>query len=223
MRVPIYPIWYIFEEEKYNCYASFHVGNLEKIEERPYYPQFRQHLKDIFSLSEAESSLKLTRKNELDLPNVPRDFTHFYFHSEQAILIYLMQKKDEYLSKILSQIAKDATITSFLLNIISSNDMCKRCGDTFFRAIEGKSVTSIWEPVIKNEEYTIPPEGLRFFVACIGLQAYPESGIILRDNKDQEICSIGDVTKEVGIDLLSYQYPRIAQHYLLAPKKESKS
>ncbi|MBN9344484.1 MAG: hypothetical protein BGO76_06630 [Caedibacter sp. 38-128] len=213
------------EKEKYNHYTSFHVGNLEKIEERPYYPQFRQHLKDIFSLS--KSSLKFTRRNELDLPNVPRDFTHFYFHSEQAILIYLMQKKDEYLSQISPQIAKGATITTFLLNIISSNDMCQRCGDTFFRAIEGKNVTNIWGSLIKKEIHTIPPEGLRFFVACVGLQAYPENGIILRDNEGQEICSISSVTRdgteEVGIDLLSYQYPTVAQHYLSAPKKESKS
>lgn len=104
--------------------------------------------------------------------------------------------------------------------------MCKRCGDTFFRAIEGKSITSIWEPVVKNEEYTIPPEGIRFFVACAGLHKYPDdNGIVLRDTKNPEICSISSATKDGkeqdGINLLSYQHPRIAQSYL--QKKGSKS
>ncbi|AIL12684.1 hypothetical protein IM40_02745 [Candidatus Paracaedimonas acanthamoebae] len=219
--------------EPYKTYNAFHVGNGKDKEGKNYtwknqYSQFKEHLKNIISLpGNIESSLIKTRikKREQQI-NDPsgESFSSNYSHSEQAILIYLMQKSDEYLSQFLPQITKGSTITTFLLNIISSRDMCEKCGDTLFRAIEGKNVTSIWESAIKKE-YTIPPQGIRFFVACVGLQAYPDNGIILRDNEDQKTSSISGIVKsseQNGIDLLNYKYPTVAQHYLSTPKKESK-
>lgn len=211
------------QESTYAAYKSFHVGNGEGFTWKGFFSEFKAHLRNIISLPEDNKSSLIesritTRNQQINQPN-GKDFSSDYSHSEQAILIYLLQKSDEYLSKILSQLSKQATITTFLLNISSFNDMCEKCGDTFFRATERKSITSIWEPLIKKEGYTISPEGIRFFVACAGLHKYPrlssdgKSLVALRDKQDQAICSVSLNGKD-GIDLLNYQHPTVALHYL---------
>lgn len=212
------------QESTYAAYKSFHVGNGEGFKWLGFYPEFKEHLKNIFPKNRKSSLTPeriAKREQQISEPEKnPTDFAYNYFHSEQAILIYLMHKKDEYLPQILHQIIKEATITTFLLNIVSSNDMCERCGDTFFRATERKSITNIWEPVLKEKEYAIPLEGIHFFIACAGLHKYSDDkGIALRDTNSPEICSVSrkaNSNEELleGIDLLTYKHPRIAQRYL---------
>ena len=211
----------------YDTYNSFYVGSGKDKEGKAYtwknnYKQFKTHLRDIIPLPENSKSSLIKERIETRNQQVNRasneEFSSNYFHSEQAILIYLMQKTDEYLSQILPKITKGSTITTFLLNIVSTRDMCEKCGDTFFLAIEGNNITGILKGALEEKGYSIPHKGILFSVACIGLQAYSDRGIMLRDQKDQEICSVSRKVEnnEIrdGIDLLSYKHPRITQRYL---------
>lgn len=203
--------------DAYN-YAPFHVGNGNEFTWKDFYPQFKQHLKNIFSISkDSESSLALERitQREKQINTFQmKDFSRWYFHSEQAILIYLMHKIDEFFPIIFAKINKEATITTLLLNIVSFNDMCERCGDTFFRATERSSFVSIMKATLKENNYKIPLEEILFFVACSGLEKYPsDDHTILRDQHDHTLCSISHENKD-GIDVFKYKYPTVAQHYL---------
>jgi hypothetical protein len=202
-------------EQSYN---HFHVGNGKEFRWQGFYPQFKQHLKSIICATEGDGSSlikeRITRREQqINIPTV-KDFSLWYFHSEQAIIIYLMHEADEYLPNILRQIRKEATVIDLLLNIVSYNDMCERCGDTFFRASEKNSFTSIMKAALEKEDYKVSPNGIRFFVACTGLEKYPsDDGTILRDQHDQAICSVSYADKD-GIDLLNYKHPTVPQHYL---------
>lgn len=100
-------------EPPYNTYCSFHVGNGEGFEWKGYYPQFKSHLENIISLPENNTS-SLTSKRIAqreqhisDHKNNPSNFAYNYTHSEQAILIYLMQKTQKYWPQFLPPIAEE--------------------------------------------------------------------------------------------------------------------
>src|SRR5690606_26956242 len=121
---------------------------------------------------------------------------------------------DVYLPELFNKINKSARISHVLLNMVSYYDMCERCGDTFFREYEnGKGFTNLFNRALISKGYAVPSYGIKFFVACAGLEKYPsDDGTILRDSIEKRTCSISHNDKE-AINLLNVNLA-VAQHYI---------
>jgi hypothetical protein len=199
-------------------YSRFHVGNGKNFSWRGYYPQFKNHLRTIISVDAGEKSRLIPKRINRRLKQIndsdARTFSLFYSHSEQAVLIYLKDQIDVYLPELLNEINKSARISHVLLNMVSYYDMCERCGDTFFREYEnGKGFTNLFNKALMSKGYVVPPYGIKFFVACAGLEKYPsDDGTVLRDSIEKRTCSISHNGKE-AINLVNVNLA-VAQHYI---------
>jgi hypothetical protein len=205
-------------DNEHSMYGHFHVGNGKNFSWKGYYPEFKKHLRNIIPLNTEEKSRLIKRRINRRIQQIndtTRAFTLWYLHSEQAVLIYLKEQMSVYLPELLNKISKEETVISHvLLNMVSYNDMCERCGDTYFRECEnGKGFINTLNSVIVENGYKIPFRGINFFVACSGLEKYPsDDGTILRDSTEKIKCSIPHKDEEV-INLLNYN-PAVAQHYI---------
>lgn len=199
-------------------YSHFHVGYGKNFSWRGYYPEFKNHLRSIIPLSLEEKSRLIPRRINQRIRQInnstAKDFALYYFHSEQAVIIYLKDRINFYLPKILYNINKEAKISQVLLNMVSYYDMCERCGDTFFREYENRrGFMNAFNNALSSKGYTIPAQGINFFVACAGLEKYSsDDGTILRDSLEAPKCSIPHEGKE-AINLLNTNLA-VAQHYI---------
>ncbi len=98
-------------------------------------PEFVQSRLEEIKESESGASKRRRKSN----PSTPQN----YFHSEQALNLFLESCVDEYMIPhmpyLLEQLSREEDNDCqvyIIAHVVSSNEMCRRCGTTFFRQSE---------------------------------------------------------------------------------------
>lgn len=131
-------------------------------------------LKIIFDIryeatSQLSSSYYEQRTNEVTTSpstEVVQQISQFYFHSEQALGLYLRHYQHEYLPDILRTIPEEAFIHYIVINIASDREVCRRCAGTYFRMLELPKFLAkpLQEKISKYNGAKISKNGLNILV-----------------------------------------------------------
>lgn len=153
--------------------------------------KIQDHLLPYFNHPSSHLATKVQEKktDTLSAPNKP-GFAQDFFHSEQAILLYLVKYKEEFIGKICSEIPAGSTIHILNVNIVSDRQMCRICGATCLMWAENpKEFERELITIFKEKGYIILINGIKLLVEVSGLRPFqlPNKKEIEKQRIDSEI------------------------------------
>jgi hypothetical protein len=166
---------------------------------------YKKYLKSILALQENESSHLDEKRIEdrLEIINSP-EFYLKYFHTEEVLMLYLQDMRDEYFPALTENIMKGSKILNVILDLAGYWDTCKQCGDVLLRESEhGRAFLIGLNAKLKESGYEVP-EKAKIFMSSTGL--YPvadKKAVALRKRKNE----MQTVSNQRGmIDLNDYNH-----------------
>jgi hypothetical protein len=139
--------------------------------------QMHLYLEKFFKVTDEHPSRMLknsldSRAKEVNETTKP-GFKSGYYHSEQALLLYLQLEMGKWLPDLLKGIPQGATIYLLNINIVSDRQMCFRCSSTFLRWAENVTEFNLeLGERIRDTHYEIPQEKIGVLVEVSGIKPF---------------------------------------------------
>ena len=141
-------------------------------------------------------------------------FNLFYLHSEQGLRYYLHYMTDVYIQEIVNRLQGKYKVHAVIHDIMSYNDMCSSCGDTYHVDFENDVLSNNLKEYFKSKSIDVD-SFFKVFMSVVGFYSYPEPGFKFYTRTRENI----SVSNNHGcVDLLSYN-KFIGQLYLNGDEK----